>query len=137
MGVLLPAESCMNSTREEDGMSSEMRRRTRIRAEYKVSLRVGEKDIPVTTRDLSLKGLSCLPVEGVEEGMECGVRISLADDINIQAAGTIVRVDEVGVAVDFTSIEEESFFHLRRLVELNYGDGDKIDEELHTPAFKV
>ncbi len=118
-------------------MSNEMRRRTRIKAGYQVSLLVGDREIPVTTRDLSLKGLSCLPVEGLEQGMECEVRISLADDINILASGNIVRVDKAGVAVDFTSIEEESFFHLHRLVELNYGDGDKIGEEIHTPAFKV
>ena len=37
------------------------------------------------------------------------------------------------VVVDFSNMEEDSFYHLKRLVQYNNDDPDKIDTELATP----
>ncbi len=48
----------------------------------------------------------------------------------------MARSDAGSLALDFTSIEEESFPHLLRLVQLHYGDAEAIERELSEPAFK-
>ena len=51
-------------------------------------------------------------------------------------AGKILRVGPDETAISFTSMDEESFFHLKRIMEFNASDADKIDREMIVPAFK-
>jgi hypothetical protein len=44
-------------------------------------------------------------------------------------------VGEKESAISFLSMTDESFIHLRRLVQYNAGDADRIDKELHKKSF--
>ena len=46
-----------------------------------------------------------------------------------------VRNDATGCAIDFLSMDEASFFHLRNIVRYGSADADSIDQELSVPAF--
>ncbi|HMM38512.1 MAG TPA: PilZ domain-containing protein [Desulfovibrio sp.] len=117
-------------------MDENRRRRTRVRTGHEAVLTVGGEDRPVRTLDLSLKGAQTTPLPDVESGLECRFRIDLAQDVVIEAEARVARSDAAGVALEFTSVTEESFPHLLRLVQLHYGDADAIERELSTPAFE-
>ncbi len=116
-------------------MDQNKRRRTRIEAEFTIMLHKGETAAVAESHNLSLKGLLCDPVKGFEVGDECEVSITLSEDAVIMVNAKVVRSDDGGLAVDFTSMDEMSFTHLRRLIQFNAQDADSIDNELTSPAF--
>jgi hypothetical protein len=54
----------------------------------------------------------------------------------ISLEGKILRMDSQAAAISFSSMDEESFFHLQRVIALNAPDADEIEKETTTPAFK-
>jgi hypothetical protein len=48
-----------------------------------------------------------------------------------------LRTAEEGTAIAFTSIDEESFFHLKKLIQFHSDDADEIEAELLKPAFEL
>ena len=46
-----------------------------------------------------------------------------------------MRSVEAGTAIDFESMDENAFFHLRNIVRYSADDADRIDQELEIPAF--
>jgi len=79
----------------------------------------------------------CDPVDGFAVGDDCEVAISLSEEAVIMVSAKVVRSDDTGLAVDFASMDEMSFTHLRRLIQFNADDADTIDSELISPAFDV
>ncbi len=116
-------------------MDQNNRRRTRVNAGFTVVLHKEGIDAEAESHNLSLKGILCDPVEGFAIGDECEVSISLSEDAIIRVNAKVVRADEGGLAVDFHSMDEISFTHLRRLIQFNSEDADVIDSELTSPAF--
>ena len=116
-------------------MDENRRRRTRVRTGHEALVTVHGEDRPVTTLDLSLKGALTTPLPGLEPGQACGFRIALAPDLSIEAEARVIRSDPAGLALEFTAVDEESFPHLLRLVQLHYGDAESIERELSVPAF--
>ncbi len=116
-------------------MAQNKRRRTRVEAEFTIMLHKGDSAAIAESHNLSLKGLLCDPVKGLEVGDDCEVSISLSEEAVILISAKVVRSDETGLAVDFNSMDEMSFTHLRRLIQFNADDADSIDEELTSPAF--
>ncbi len=55
---------------------------------------------------------------------------TLSKDVNVRLRGRIVRSSDEGVAVDFESMDESAFFHLRNMVRYSSQDADRIDREL-------
>ncbi|MES9995947.1 PilZ domain-containing protein [Desulfovibrio aminophilus] len=117
-------------------MDENRRRRTRVRTGHEAVLTVGGEDRPVRTLDLSLKGAQTTPLPGIVPGLQCRFRIDLAQDVVIEAEARVARSDADGLALEFTSVNEDGFPHLLRLVQLHYGDADAIERELSTPAFE-
>ncbi|WP_320172255.1 PilZ domain-containing protein [Maridesulfovibrio sp.] len=116
-------------------MVQNKRRRTRVTAGFTVMLHKDGVDSDAETRNLSLTGLLCEPVEGFEVDDACEVSITLSEEVFIKVSARIVRADESGLAVNFNSMDENSFTHLRRLIQFNAPDADAIDSELTSPAF--
>lgn len=116
-------------------MDQNKRRRTRVQAGFTVMLHKGDTASVAESHNLSLKGLLCDPVEGFQVGDECEVSITLSEEAVIMVNAKVVRADKGGLAVDFTSMDEMSFTHLRRLIQFNAPDADSIDDELTSPAF--
>jgi hypothetical protein len=65
----------------------------------------------------------------------CTVIISLGGDLQISIAAKIVRVGKKETAIKFISLDDESFIHLKKLVQYNMGDAERVDAELRRPAF--
>lgn len=62
--------------------------------------------------------------------------LELESGIRIHVHGRIIRAGQDG-AIDFVSMDETSFAHLRNLVRLYAEDADMVDDELRSPAFTV
>jgi hypothetical protein len=116
-------------------MDQDPRRRTRIPIELTVHVRVKGEQVTISSRNLSLKGLLCAPDPRLTLGAQCRVTLRLAPDVQINVQGTIIRSDRQEAAIDFLNMDEDSFTHLKKIVEYNTDDADRIDEELLRPAF--
>lgn len=117
-------------------MEEDKRRRSRVSAQFDAYVYIDGEKIPVTTQNISMKGAYFCPEPRLASGRDCTVVFSLAKDIKVRLKGTIVRSSPDGVAVDFESMDESAFFHLRNMVRYSSEDADKIDKELQVPAFE-
>lgn len=119
---------------------AEQRRRTRVEFHTKADVQaVGVRMLEVETRDLSHKGVFILGQLPLREGQGCVVTIHLPSDAEdapvLNLEGTVARVNQDGVAIDFISMDPETYMHLRHLVLLNAEDPEVAAEEFGKPAF--
>jgi hypothetical protein len=117
-------------------MTDERRKRTRVPVQFEVIIVLGETEHHVETINLSLTGVLCVTNPHFQKNAPCNIRIKLNEEVKIDLEGKVLRVGEDETAISFTSMDEESFFHLKRIMELNAGDADAIDREIAIPAFK-
>ena len=68
-------------------------------------------------------------------GSACMMQLRLQEDLCLNIEGTLLRVEGDEAVVSFLSMDEETFYHLKRLVQLNASDADRIDQEIQKPAF--
>jgi len=115
-------------------MADERRKHTRAQLQLSVTVIVGNKAVPVQTWDISLRGMSCTPDGSFTAGSPCSVQWVLGTGIKFFIEGSIVRCSETEAAIFFTSMDEEAFFHLKRLVQYNMEDPDAINAELAKPV---
>ena len=115
---------------------SEIRRRTRARFKALVTLIGPEETLAqLSTSDLSLNSLYVESEIIWDVGTRMGIRLQLAgtsSDLTLNMQGKVVRAEKEGMAIEFSEIEMDSFFHLRNIVALNSGDAEKIDREIVT-----
>ena len=116
-------------------MEDDRRRRTRVPVHFEVTIRVQDRTIKLETRNISLNGMLCDPDSRLRTGDQGEARITLSPDAVIIAEAKIVRSDDNGMAIAFTAVQEDSFFHLRKLVQYNTEDADIIDNELNKAGF--
>jgi hypothetical protein len=116
-------------------MGDEKRRRSRVCAQFEAYVYSDGEKIPVTTLNISMKGALLGPEPRLAAGQDCTLVFTLSKDINVRLRARIVRVSDEGLAVDFESMDESAFFHLRNMVRYSSQDADKIDQELQVPAF--
>ena len=118
-------------------MSGNKRRRSRVSAQFDAYIYIDGEKIPVSTQNISLKGAFFDPEPKLAAGRDCTVVFGLAKDIKVRLKAAIVRSNEEGVAIDFESMDESAFFHLRNMVRYCSDDADLIDKELQVPAFDL
>lgn len=116
-------------------MNEKKRMRTRVPLHINVSISIGEEVIRSEALNISLNGLLCKFNPLFQKNALCKVIVSLSDDLQIVVDSKISRVGERETAIRFISMDEESFIHLRKLVQYNVGNADRIDKELHKKAF--
>ncbi|MGD9609402.1 MAG: PilZ domain-containing protein [Desulfovibrionaceae bacterium] len=116
-------------------MGDEKRRRSRVCVQFDAYVYSDGEKIPVTTLNISMKGTLLGPEPRLAAGQDCTVVFTLSKDVNVRLRGRIVRSSDEGVAVDFESMDESAFFHLRNMVRYSSQDADRIDRELQVPAF--
>ena len=89
--------------------------------------------------DISLNGALVrlgTPVE-VHAGSPCHLVVDLSgSDISLDFNAEAVHFHDDCIGFRFTSSDPESIAHLRRLLELNTGDPEQVEKELHL-LFKV
>ncbi len=112
---------------------TDIRRRTRVSGNFTGVLLVQGHEIPVTTENLSLKGMLCSMTTPealrMRESEPCTVHLQLAPTVSIEIECAVVRQTGDDVALDFVSMDEESYVHLRNIVRFAAEDPDVIDEE--------
>lgn len=116
-------------------MNQTKRMRTRVPVHFDVSILLGEEVIRTEIINISLNGILCTSNPLFQNNALCKVIVSLSDDLQIVVDSKISRVGERESAISFISMDDESFIHLRKLVQYNVGDADRIDKELHKKAF--
>jgi hypothetical protein len=82
--------------------------------------------------DISLRGV-LLEIDSEDKiglGSLCQIDIAFAScDIHLQFDGKLVHQEKNHYGFRIESLEVDSLTHLRRLLELNYGDADEIERE--------
>jgi hypothetical protein len=116
-------------------MDDNKRRRSRVEAQFDAYVILGDEKIPVHTQNISMKGVLCSYDPKLPPGADCVLLFVLTKDIRFRIAARIVRSVEAGTAIDFESMDENAFFHLRNIVRYSADDADRIDQELEIPAF--
>ncbi len=119
-------------------------KRTRTRVEYRAQADIvidGQKHSGLQTRDLSHRGVFLLGARQLPLGAQCAVTIHLfsqgqtpGPELSMQ--GTVVRSAQDGAAVEFNSMDADTYLHLRNLIILNAPDPDAVEEEFATVAFE-
>ncbi len=116
-------------------MAKERRKRTRVPVAFDINILFQKNKIKVKTLNISLTGISCTTDPRFRANELCEIILTLNEDTRVVIAGKILRIDEKEAIIAFLSMDEDAFFHLKRILEFNAADADKIDEELITPAF--
>lgn len=98
-----------------------------------VALIIDGKSHPGALLDISLKGalVRFARPHLLREAGSCLLSLPLAPDIVLNFFADAVHFQEDGVGLKFTSMEARTFAHLVRLLELNTGDAEKVERELH------
>jgi hypothetical protein len=116
-------------------MDQEKRKRLRVPVRFDVSIKLGGKIIKAQLINISLTGILCTSNRLFQQNAPCQVIISLGTDLKITIDSKILRIGEQETAISFITMDEESFGHLKRVVEYNSGDVDRIEKEFRKKAF--
>lgn len=116
-------------------MDQERRKRTRVPIHIAVSVSLKGEEIKLQTFNISLTGILCASHALFQKDDPCKVIITLNKDARISVDSKILRIDQQETAISFISMDDESFFHLKKLMQYNIGDAEIIDNELRQPAF--
>jgi hypothetical protein len=116
-------------------MIKERRKRTRVPVGFELTIAVKSKKVKVRTINVSMTGVSCEPNDLFRVNEKCKVILSLNQDTTLNIDGKILRVDDGEAIISFLSMDEDAFYHLKRLMQFNSPDPDKIEKELKKPAF--
>ncbi|HPK53268.1 MAG TPA: PilZ domain-containing protein [Smithellaceae bacterium] len=116
-------------------MIKDRRKRTRVPVVFDVSILSQGKKIKVKTSNISLTGISCTGHPQFRAKEPCEIIMALNEDTCLHISGKILRVDEKETTIVFLFMSEDTFFHLKRLLQYNAVDADVIEKELQNPAF--
>ena len=113
---------------------SDLREFSRIGIDLWVVLACGDgTSVEGPSCDLALKGVRCQTSARPALGTRCSVTMLFGDRatglLELAAEGRVVRHDSDGVAVEFTSLELDTFDHLRNLILAHAIDSDSVREE--------
>jgi PilZ domain len=111
-------------------MKQEKRTRTRVPVHFDVVINISGEEIPVKTWDISTRGMQCSADHRFIERAACQVIFILSSEVKIVIEGKITRVSEDGAGIYFAQMNEDSFYHLRKLVEYNTDEPDNIEKEI-------
>ncbi|MBE0501893.1 MAG: PilZ domain-containing protein [Desulfuromonadales bacterium] len=96
-------------------------------------INVANQSYPCTLLDISLRGLLLAVTEPtvIELGTLCQIDIAfVTGGIHLQFDAKLVHRVQDHYGFKIEALDIDSLAHLRRLLELNYGDADEIDQEL-------
>jgi hypothetical protein len=116
----------------------------RMRSDYhgEVTIECGENGGthgPCNIRNISLNGVYIEIDSPLKECKNCKLIIKLGDDgsIELEIDGEVVRYDQAGMAVKFSSMSPTTFDHLRKVVMYNSSDPEDFLKECRDkPGFK-
>ena len=117
-----------------DFMSEEKRRFSRIPFQVHAEITVGREVYQVAKIDNLSIGGGFFPLDkDLAPGSSCQVKIILngsSSELSIRVSGLILRSSPGAVAIQFTSIDPDSLFHLQNIIRFNASDPDAIEREI-------
>jgi hypothetical protein len=116
-------------------VDQERRKRLRVPMHLDVSVLLQGEVIQLQTLNVSLTWILCTSNPRFQKDDLCTVIITLNKEFQISIASKILRAEQKEAAISFISMDDESFVHLKRMLQYNIGDAERIDEELRHPAF--
>lgn len=113
---------------------NERRQSSRVPFKATISLRFADERHyhRCQTADLSLTGVSVPGVYGHQVGEKCDIELFLSggsSDLRLEMQGEVIRAGDDGLALHFTAIDLDSFFHLKNIIAYNLGDPDQVEAE--------
>ncbi len=115
-------------------MDDEKRRFTRVPFRVKAEIRIHNRSYSAAAIDNLSIGGCLLPIEAdVEPGTPCQLKVFLSgtnSELSVQVAGQVTRCEPESVAIEFTTIEPDSLFHLHNIVRFNFPDTEQVEEEI-------
>ena len=108
-------------------------KRAKVRVDFKTRIEI-DFDTPSIrligdSRNLSLRGIFVVTTENVPLNARCRVQIFLSGTIapySIKTEGTVVRKETGGIAINFDSMDLDSYTELKNIVRYNTEDPDTI-----------
>ena len=116
-------------------MMKERRMRTRVSINFELDIVVKGEKINVQTNNISMTGVSFISPHHFKVGEHCIIDLYLSRKAHLSIKAKILRSQNQETIASFLEMNEESFFHLKRLIQFNTSDPDQIEKELDKPAF--
>ena len=114
-------------------MQQEHERRQRIRVDFetRIKLTIADREYHAegSSRDLSLNGVFVRVEAEAKPGQKCRLSIYLSgmvEETALEIEGSVVRLEEGGLAVAFESMGLASFTHLKNIVRYNTSEPDQV-----------
>lgn len=114
-------------------MGAERRTHTRVPAMFDACIILDRQEIPVKTWNLSLRGMECSTDSRFLEGKTCMIQFILSPEVRFIIQGKLVHVGARATGIYFMTMDEDSFFHLKRLVQYNSANPEIIEDECASP----
>jgi len=92
----------------------------------------GDKTVSGKVVNISLSGVELCTEHNRSLGDHTQIEVQFGypgNELSIQAEGKIVRITSDSLAVNFESIELESYEHLKNLITYNSGNTDQVEKE--------
>ncbi|MBF0284919.1 MAG: PilZ domain-containing protein [Magnetococcales bacterium] len=110
--------------------ASDRRHYSRVNFQHELTLRDEHgKLYPGAFTDVSLRGMFFWSEELPPKGAKVRGSMPLGDGEMVVQGEVLRIIPDQGAAIRFVDMDVESFGHLRRLVSLNMGDSERIDQE--------
>jgi len=116
-------------------MTEERRKRTRVPVSFDLNILVKGKKVKVQTNNISMTGVNFISSQTFTAGEKCIINLVLNKEVHLNIEAKILRSKNKETIASFLVMDEESFYHLKRLLQFNAVDSDQIDDELGDPAF--
>lgn len=113
-------------------MIREKRSFSRVAYCNEANLQQGGGESTCRIGDLSLRGMFVSTSAPMAEGERVEVEFSLAgcdDEMPVRCPGRVARVSDGGAGIEFGDMDMESFIRIRRIVNANTGDPDRVADE--------
>ena len=114
-------------------MNENRRNFSRVKFESSCTIKAPGLEVEAALLDISLKGalVHLANPEQVTKGETYELTLGLNDNqLILSMRATLVFHKDVEGGFEFHELDIDTLTHLRRLVELNYGDSDKVKNEL-------
>lgn len=82
-----------------------------------------------------MTGVSFISAQTFPVNERCTINLRLNEEIHLSIEAKILRSKDKETIASFLEMDEDSFYHLKRILQYNAADSDQIEKELEKPAF--
>ena len=112
----------------------EKRATTRVIFSVNSKIKCNNKILEGNIVNISLNGILIQTPEKLKTDTDIDIEIGMegtTSQLTVCVQGRVVRSDENGTAVEFKSIDIDSFVHLKNIIAYNEGNEEKIINEFY------